>query len=244
VNQVCGNQCWYQAAIQSNARCVVEILFVLCGIAGTSAVFGQSSHGAEPVRVNQLVAIPVQGNFAGADNDLTTRYADMTEQAELEQCLSSVEGAPVPYSLPRYRRELFPWLERATLPNRIGGWLDLARNSDVANLSATLGVRYWLLWNVSDSHAPSHGGILCGAGPGGGGCFGLTWMERKSNYQGVLIDVQRARIVEYPVANVTGTTTIPAFILPVPMVAPTHALACRDMAGTIAAAIRAEKPPR
>ena len=205
-----------------------------------------AANGSPPGTVDRssaghVVAIQIAGDFTNPDDtSWTTRYTDATEQADLEQCLRGVEGAPAPYDLSRYRRELYPWLERATAPGRLSGWLDLARNPAVAEVSASLGVQYWLLWNVSDHHAPTEGGILCG----GGGCLGLMWAEHNSSYRGVLIDVRAARVIEHPAATVTGTTTIPAFVLPLPLVAPTYAMACSGMAKALAAAIRADRAHR
>ena len=198
---------------------------------------GSPPRTVDRASAGQVVAIQIAGDFTNPDDaSWTTRHADATEQADLEQCLRGVEGAPVPYDLSRYRRELYPWLERATAPERLAGWLELARNPAVAELSASLGVRYWLLWNVSDHHAPTEGGILCA----GGGCLGLMWAERTSSYRGVLIDVRAARVIEHPAATVTGTTAIPAYVLPLPLVAPTYTMACSGMARALAAAIRAD----
>jgi hypothetical protein len=230
-----------QALADACAALTVQLMRnpVLAGPAPPAT--GSPPGTVDPSPAGRLVAIQIAGDFTDADDaSWTTRHADTTEQADLEQCLRGVEEAPAPYDLSRYRRELYPWLERATAPGRLAGWLELARDPAVAGLSASLGVRYWLLWSVSDHHAPTEGGILCG----GGGCLGLMWAERTSSYRGVLIDVLAARVVEHPAATATGTTAIPAYVLPLPLVAPTYALACTGMAKALAAAIRADRARR
>jgi hypothetical protein len=191
--------------------------------------------------VERLVDIPISGNFKAMDEaSWGSGVENDAEREELERCLAAAEGMPPLYPLKDYRQQLFPWFERSVIPSSLQEWLALANNSDVAAATRSLGVRYWFLWNTRDRTEPTEGAIFCGAGPGGAGCFGLAWRERKSAYHGLLIDVYRARVVDFPEAEVTGHTIIPAFILPIPLVAQTPALACHKMAGVLARRIRAD----
>ena len=158
----------------------------------------------------RLVDIPVSGKFTAADDaPWGAGLESDAEREDLERCLVAAESMPPLFPLKDYRRQLFPWLERSVMPSSLQDWLKVASNSDVAEASRALGVRYLFLWNTHDSTEPAKGAILCGGGYGGAGCLGLMWMERKTIYRGLLIDIYSARVVDFPEAEVAGHTSFP-----------------------------------
>jgi hypothetical protein len=75
----------------------------------------------------------------------------------------------------------------------------------------------------------SRGGILCGAGYGGGGCVGFAWGERNTAFRvNLLRDVFDGKDVDV-VSETTGAVLVPAFGLPIPIIAATESTACRRL---------------
>jgi hypothetical protein len=216
-----------------------SLLCALLLVAVHSLVVAGEQRRASNDERERLVDIPVNGDFVTSDDhEWGAGFETDDDRDYLERCLVAAEGMPPLYPLKEYRRDLFPWLERSTIPSSLKGWLDLARNRDVAGASREVGVRYWFLWNTRDRTELAKGGIICGGGFGAGGCFGLTWAERKTVYRGLLIDVYRARVVGFPAAEVTGNTVIPAFILPIPLIAQTPSAACSQVAEVLVRTIK------
>jgi hypothetical protein len=92
------------------------------------------------------------------------------------------------------------------------------------------GIRY-IVWLDGDTEQTSGGGSLsCAVGPGGGGCFGLTWWEDDASYDASVWDLRQKSDAGSVSASVHGTSMIPALVIPVPLIARTQSAACRDMA--------------
>jgi hypothetical protein len=72
--------------------------------------------------------------------------------------------------------------------------------------------------------------MSCAVGPGGGGCFGVTWWEDDAAYKAAVWDLKQKANAGHVSADLHGTSMIPALILPLPFVARTQAAACKDMA--------------
>ena len=91
------------------------------------------------------------------------------------------------------------------------------------------------------------GGILCGAGYGGGGCLGFAWQDETTALSATLWSLADVNIVHREEAKAEGTSVVPALILPVPILAHTRQSACNELGSRVALAIRkavSENPAR
>ena len=79
----------------------------------------------------------------------------------------------------------------------------------------------------------SSGALSCAAGPGGGGCFGFAWWDDTSAYNASVWDLSQETSVGNVSANVTGTSMIPAIIIPIPILARTQSNACAGLSDQI-----------
>ena len=80
-----------------------------------------------------------------------------------------------------------------------------------------------------------HGGILCGAGYGGGGCLGLSWWDRKSDLGFAIWDLQVKSFAGNVQAKADGTGIMPAFVLPIPVYVPaTESAVCKEIGAHLA----------
>ena len=125
---------------------------------------------------------------------------------------------------------LFPWFEPRTAPSDTKGLPDLMERPGVAEMIAKQGVRY-LIWLDGDTERVAGGGSLsCAAGPGGGGCFGFAWWQNDSKYEAAVWDLTALESAGTISADVTGTSFLPAIVIPIPLIARTRAKACKGLA--------------
>jgi len=159
------------------------------------------------------------------------------DASEAQRCI----GAPFQDLMPtvpvvpfdRLRLALFPWLEWSTAPRTDEQLLDLIKRPDVARELGRLRVRYLVHAGGATSTDFSHGGVLCGATAAGGGCFGFSWGTRESAYNATVIDLAAAVPLTTEAVRRHSGAYMPAFVIPVPIIGPTKADACREIARRI-----------
>lgn len=135
---------------------------------------------------------------------------------------------------------LFPWFEPRTAPADTKGLPDLLKRPGVAETIADKGVRY-VIWLDGDTDRVAGGGSLsCAAGPGGGGCFGFAWWQNDSKYEATVWDLTALKSAGTISADVSGTSFLPAVVIPIPLIARTQAKACRGLADQLKTFIVAE----
>jgi hypothetical protein len=125
---------------------------------------------------------------------------------------------------------LFPWFEPRTAPADTKGLPALLKRPGVADVIASKGVRY-VIWLDGDTDRVAGGGSLsCAAGPGGGGCFGFAWWQNDSKYEAAVWDLTALESAGTISADVSGTSFLPAVVIPIPLIARTRAKACKGLA--------------
>jgi hypothetical protein len=132
---------------------------------------------------------------------------------------------------------LFPWFEPRTAPSETKGLDKLMARPGVAERIARQGVRY-IIWLDGDTERVGGGGSLsCAAGPGGGGCFGFAWWQKDADYTASVWDLQDQKSAGTVSADVSGTSYMPALVVPIPLIARTQAAACKGLANQLHAFI-------
>ena len=125
---------------------------------------------------------------------------------------------------------LFPWFEPRTAPAETKGLPALMARPGVADIIHAQGVRY-LVWLDGDTDKTAGGGSMsCAIGPGGGGCFGFAWWQNESEYEATVWDLDGLEDAGTVSAEVSGTSFLPAIVIPVPLIARTRAKACKGLA--------------
>ena len=125
---------------------------------------------------------------------------------------------------------LFPWFEPRTAPAETKGLPTLMSRPGVAEKIREKGVRY-IVWLDGDTDKVAGGGSMsCAAGPGGGGCFGFAWWQNDSNYQASVWDLTGQEDAGTVSADVSGTSFLPAIVVPIPLIARTQSKACNALA--------------
>ena len=125
---------------------------------------------------------------------------------------------------------LFPWFEPRTAPAETKGLNKLMERPGVADIVKDMGVRY-IVWLDGDTETVAQGGSLsCAAGPGGGGCFGFAWWQKDADYEASVWDLDGYESAGTVTADVSGTSFLPALVVPIPLIARTQAAACKGLA--------------
>ena len=125
---------------------------------------------------------------------------------------------------------LFPWFEPRIAPATPDKLVKILALPGVSEKLMDTRVRY-LVWVDGDTDKIDSGGaISCAVGPGGGGCFGFAWWENDSEYEVSIWDLRNAEPVGTISADVSGTSYLPALILPIPIIARTESAACKELA--------------
>lgn len=160
---------------------------------------------------------------------------DRESEASFNAC---VEGSLRRRQLPVYAQQsfidaLFPWLEPRTAPISSDALNELLDDPAIANKVRATGVRF-MVWIDGETEKTDSGGSMgCAIGPGGGGCFGFGWWEKESKYEVAVWDIHTRAPVGKVSVNASGTSYMPALIIPIPMIARTEGAACDGVAGQI-----------
>lgn len=132
---------------------------------------------------------------------------------------------------------LFPWFEPRTAPADTKGLVKLMKRPGVTDAVKKMGVRY-IIWLDGDTERVAQGGSLsCAAGPGGGGCFGFAWWQNDADYEASVWDLEGYETAGTVTADFSGTSFLPALVVPIPLIARTQSKACKGLAQQLRAFI-------
>jgi hypothetical protein len=65
---------------------------------------------------------------------------------------------------------------------------------------------------------------------GGGGCFGFAWWQNDADYNAAVWDLKGLESAGSITADVSGTSFLPALVVPIPLIARAQAAACKGLA--------------
>ena len=128
-----------------------------------------------------------------------------------------------------FQNMLYPWLEPRTAPQTPEDLPEFLSRDLVRGTLETHNVKYLINISGETKTNSSSGALSCAAGPGGGGCFGLAWWDDTSSYSASVWDIAQESSVGSVSATVSGTSVIPALIIPIPIIARTKSSACNGL---------------
>lgn len=125
---------------------------------------------------------------------------------------------------------LFPWFEPRTAPVNTADLPELMALPALTARLNELGLRYLIWVRGSTKRTDSAGSLTCSITPGGAGCFGfLTW-EKDSSYEASVWDVKNGISAGKVSSDASGTSYMPALVIPLPFIAPVRSSACSNLA--------------
>lgn len=126
--------------------------------------------------------------------------------------------------------EMFPWFQPRTAPRTAEALAARLTEPAIADRLQRTGTRY-IVWLDGVTRRGEDGGSLsCSVGAGGGACVGLLWWEEDAEYEAVIWDMQTLKSMGKIAVEASGTSYIPAVIVPIPLIAPTQSAACTGVA--------------
>ena len=132
-------------------------------------------------------------------------------------------------STTEFQNIFYPWFEPSTAPQNIEDLPKLLGKQIIKNKLDELEVKYLVKVTGETKTNSSSGALSCAAGPGGGGCFGFAWWDDTSSYEASIWDLSQEASVGNLSANVSGTSVIPAIVIPIPILARTQSNACEGL---------------
>ena len=133
----------------------------------------------------------------------------------------------------QFQNLFYPWFEPSTAPQSIDDLPKILGNELIKEKLSAMKIKYLIKITGETKTNASSGALSCAAGPGGGGCFGFAWWDDTSAYNASVWDLSQETSVGNVSANVTGTSMIPAIIIPIPILARTQSNACDGLSDQI-----------
>ena len=207
------------------------VIFIACNLAGciTSRI-EDARENVTGLKDGQSVVIMAKSYHQG--NETEGDYLTCIEKA---LGAGSKGISVVPHQ--KFIDNLFPWFEPRTAPADTKGLPALMDRPGVKDAVRDMGVRY-VVWLDGDTERVAEGGSLsCAAGPGGGGCFGFAWWQNDADYEAAVWDLDANESAGTVSADVSGTSFLPALVIPIPLIARTQTRACKGLAQQLRAFI-------
>ena len=133
-----------------------------------------------------------------------------------------------------FRDLVFPWFEPRVEPDQSAQLAGLLNQPRLAAQLDSIDLRYLVWVDGRTSRTSSAGSLGCAVGPGGGGCFGfLTW-DNDASYEATVWDTQIGQTAGRISSDAEGTSYMPAFVVPLPIVARVKSNACKSLSKQIA----------
>lgn len=123
----------------------------------------------------------------------------------------------------------YPWFEARTAPLHPKKLKKILSESLVAKRIQDLNIRYFVWVEGSTERTGSSGSMSCTISPAGGGCFGFGTWEDTSDYETTIWDLETFEEVGRISTEAVGTSYMPAFVVPIPLLAQVEGDACQGM---------------
>lgn len=124
---------------------------------------------------------------------------------------------------------LYPWLEPRIAPIRVKDMNRILKHEQVMNAFKARKVRYMVWVDGKTETTDSGGSIGCSISPTGGGCFGFGTWEKESDYVAKLWDFEKLENMGEISADASGTSYMPAVVVPIPIIARVQNTACKGI---------------
>ena len=132
-------------------------------------------------------------------------------------------------STTEFQNIFYPWFEPSTAPQNIEDLPKVLGKQIIKDKLDELEIKYLVKVTGETKTNASSGALSCAAVPGGGGCFGFAWWDDTSSYEASVWDLSQETSVGNLSANVSGTSVIPAIVIPIPILARTQSNACEGL---------------
>ena len=137
----------------------------------------------------------------------------------------------------------FPWFEPRTAPLNMQDLAEVLGRPLIGARIREIGVRY-LVWIEGTTQRSDESGTLqCTVVTGGiPACFGFLSWENGANYEASVWDVREGTVVGSLSSEATGTSFVPAVVVPLPFIARVQQKACSNLSEQLKAFLSPASP--
>lgn len=132
---------------------------------------------------------------------------------------------------------LFPWFEPRTAPLKTADLPRMLSRPLLSERLTEIGIRYMIWIEGSTERIDSSGSMTCSITTTGAGCFGFLSWEDGASYEASIWDIKNAVSVGKISSDSSGTSFVPAVVVPIPFIARVQHSACNSMAAQLKAFI-------
>jgi hypothetical protein len=172
--------------------------------------------------------------------------AEIQTEASLVACIGGrlAKGAGDVRIIPEaeFVDSFYPWFEARTAPLHPKKLRKILDQPQVAEKIKDLNIRYFVWVEGSTERTNAAGSMTCSIGPGGGGCFGFGSWEDTSDYETTIWDLETFSEVGRVSTEAIGTSYMPAFVIPIPLLAQVEGDACQGMGNQLVRFFTKEDP--
>ena len=128
----------------------------------------------------------------------------------------------------------FPWFEPRTAPLNMEDLANVIGRPMIAARIREIGVRYLVWIEGSTQRSDESGTLQCTVVTGGiPACFGFLSWENGANYEASVWDVRNGTAAGTLSSEASGTSFVPAVVVPLPFIARVRQMACEKLADQI-----------
>lgn len=125
--------------------------------------------------------------------------------------------------------QFYPWFEARTAPLSPAKLKQTLDQPLVAQRIEDLNIRFFVWVEGSTERTSSAGSMACSISPGGAGCFGFGTWEDTSDYETEIWNIETLSEIARVSTDAVGTSYLPAFVVPIPLLARVESDACQGM---------------
>ncbi len=203
---------------------IIKISALLLVLQGCTSVTIDEYHASNDVEISHGERVVVLGRRHSSDYET---------EPDLISCIGNVldDQNDVIKVIPerQFIDALYPWFEPRTAPMRVKDMNRLLTRKDIANTINSYKIRYIIWVDGNTETTSSSGSIGCSIGAGGAGCFGFGTWDKESDYEATVWDYQELENLGQISADASGTSYMPAIVVPIPLIAQVQKNACKAM---------------
>jgi len=199
-------------------------LMALCGLSACTTINVDQVRLEKNVELNEGDAMVILGRHQSAEFE-TEHSLVSCIGGRLKRATNEIRIIPEE----DFVNEFYPWFEARTAPLHPEKLRKVLDQPQVAAKIKALQIRYFVWVEGSTERTGSSGSMTCSIGPGGGGCFGFGTWEDTSDYETTIWDLDSFKEVGRVSTEAVGTSYMPAFVVPIPLLAQVQGDACQGM---------------
>lgn len=204
----------------------VVLLATLAACGCVSSSIEQIRHTPLAAQISDTESVVVLGRSQHNNRETETSFLDCVTDALDDGSMNVLPEQD-------FIDQMFPWFEPRVAPLSTQSLPQLINQAPVADRLKQTGVRYIVWLDGATLDGDKGGSMSCAAGPGGGGCLGFLWWEKNAEYEATIWDMQNSESVGKVSVGASGTSYVPALILPLPLIARTQNAACVGVADQV-----------